>query len=148
MYIEELEVGQVFKLEPVTVSEEEVFSFAEKYDPQPIHIDREFANNSVFKGVIASGFQTVALVWEKWIRAGIHGEEIIGGTGIDHLRWHKPVYPNDTLYTEVKVSQTKVSSRGSKGTVTFEFIIYKQNNDITTTFEVNVILKAKNGSEK
>jgi acyl dehydratase len=52
------------------------------------------------------------------------------------------VYPNDTLQTEVKVSNKKLSSKGGKGTVTFDFFIYNQKRELTTTFQVSVILKA------
>ncbi|MGO4886305.1 MaoC/PaaZ C-terminal domain-containing protein [Anaerobacillus sp. MEB173] len=143
MYINELEIGQKFVLEPVTISEEEIYRFAEKYDPQPIHIDKEFAINSIFNGIIASGFQTISLVWRKWINEGIHGNEIVGGLGMDNLRWKQPVYPNDTLLTEVEVLNTKLSSRGGRGTATFRFDIYNQNKELTTTFDVHAVLKAR-----
>ncbi|MDL4843154.1 MaoC/PaaZ C-terminal domain-containing protein [Aquibacillus rhizosphaerae] len=143
MYIEELEVGQQFKLEPVKVVEEDVINFAKKYDPQRIHMDPEYAKKGMFKGIIASGYQTIGLVWAKWIEAGILGDEIIAGTGVDKIRWLKPVYPNDTLIGEVEVKNIQPSSRGGRGRATFRFEIGNQRNESVTTFEIDVLLKAK-----
>ncbi|WP_286886257.1 MaoC/PaaZ C-terminal domain-containing protein [Aneurinibacillus sp. UBA3580] len=70
MYFEEFYTGQRFTLEPITITAEEIDEFARKYDPQPIHIDREFAEQGPFGGIIASGFHTAGVVWRQWIESG------------------------------------------------------------------------------
>lgn len=59
-YYEDLPVGTVIDLgtshEPFT--EEAIIAFARQYDPQPFHIDPEAARDSIFKGLIASGWHT------------------------------------------------------------------------------------------
>ncbi|WP_112181544.1 MaoC/PaaZ C-terminal domain-containing protein [Paraliobacillus zengyii] len=143
MYIEDLKVGQQFNLEPIKVEKEDVLDFAKKYDPQRIHIDEEFAKQGMFKGIIASGYQTIGLVWSRWIEADVLGDEVIAGAGVDQIRWTKPVYPNDLLIGTVEVMNKRLSSRGGRGTVTFSFTINNQNKETVTTFSIDVLLKTR-----
>ena len=114
MYFEEFNVGDKFSSGGVTFTESEIVRFALQYDPQPFHIDVEAANNSQFKGLIASGFQTLALVFRMYIQEGML-KQGMGSPGMDELRWLLPVRPGDTLHMEVEVLSTKASS--SKRTV-------------------------------
>src|SRR6185437_6862708 len=60
-YFEDFTVGEVLILGQVTVSEAEIVAYARQFDPQPFHTDPERAKTSVFGGLIASGWHTVAL---------------------------------------------------------------------------------------
>jgi acyl dehydratase len=60
-YAEDLAVGQRFELGSYTISEEEIVGFAKQYDPVPIHTDKEAAATGPFGGLIASGFNTLAI---------------------------------------------------------------------------------------
>ena len=57
MYFEDYEVGMVFdeEIEPISFTEEEIIEYGKKYDPRPIHIDREAAGKSRFGKIIAPG---------------------------------------------------------------------------------------------
>jgi len=46
---------------PHTVTREEIVSFARQYDPQPFHLDDVEDEHSVFDGLVASGWHTVAI---------------------------------------------------------------------------------------
>lgn len=43
------------------VTREEIVSFAKRYDPQPFHLDNVEDEDSIFNGLVASGWHTVAL---------------------------------------------------------------------------------------
>ena len=53
---------------PVNVEENELIEFALRYDPQPMHIDPEAAKKGPYKGLIASGWQTCALVMGELVK--------------------------------------------------------------------------------
>ena len=56
LYFEEFTVGHIFICEPILITAEEIHQFAMKYDPAPIHINPEYAENeSIFNGIISSG---------------------------------------------------------------------------------------------
>ncbi|HET8726312.1 MAG TPA: MaoC/PaaZ C-terminal domain-containing protein, partial [Alphaproteobacteria bacterium] len=61
LYFEDFTVGRTFTTPGATLTEAEIIHFALTYDPQPFHIDVEAAKRSAYGGLIASGFQTLAL---------------------------------------------------------------------------------------
>src|SRR5665213_1525365 len=64
LYWEDIEIGTRRELGTYTFTEEEIIRFAKKYDPQVIHTDPEAAKDSIFGGLIASGWHTAA-IWMK-----------------------------------------------------------------------------------
>lgn len=60
-YFEDIEVGLTRDCGEVVVEEEEMLDFAERYDFQPIYVDKEASRNSLFGDLIASGWLTAAL---------------------------------------------------------------------------------------
>jgi len=73
-YLEDFQVGDKFDVGSIVVEEDEVLSFARRFDPQPMHIDREAAANGWFKGLIASGWHTAALVMKLNAEAKLMGD--------------------------------------------------------------------------
>ena len=57
-FLEDFSVGDRFQTGTMTVSEEAVVSFAEQFDPQVFHLDREAAARSFFGELVASGWVT------------------------------------------------------------------------------------------
>jgi acyl dehydratase len=61
-WFEDITVGDRFETPGYTFTEGEILDFAFRYDPQPFHLDREFAEKqSIYGGLIASGFHTLAV---------------------------------------------------------------------------------------
>jgi acyl dehydratase len=116
-YWEDIEIGARRELGTYTFSESEIIAFARKYDPQIFHLDPEAAKQTVFGGLIASGWHTIA-VWMKLAIAGRAQEKqedrgvLRAGVspGFQDLRWLKPVRPGMTLTYSSEVSG-KVESR-------------------------------------
>jgi acyl dehydratase len=111
-YLEDLSVGDTFETPTITVDEDEVLEFARRYDPQPMHIDREAARLGKFGGLIASGWHTAALVMKLNAEARILGDTPMLGMGIDGIQWPLPVRPGDTLRVVTEV--TKITPSRSK----------------------------------
>src|SRR3546814_14425706 len=87
----------------------QIVDCAMRYDPQPIHIDLEAAKEGPFSGLIASGFQTLALAFRLFLDRGFYEKSIIVGPGLDELRWTAPVRPGDTLKSIVEVLEVTPS---------------------------------------
>ena len=64
-YFEDFAEGQVFELGEQQIGEEEILEFARKFDPQPFHVDREKASQSMYGGLIASGCHFAARNGQK-----------------------------------------------------------------------------------
>ena len=143
MYFEEFNVGDTFKSAGVTFTEGEIVRFALQYDPQPFHIDVEAANKSQFKGLIASGFQTLALVFRMYIQEGML-KQGMGSPGMDELRWLLPVRPGDTLHMEAEVLSTKASTRRSgRGYVEMLCNMINQKSEKVMTVRVTQIIRCR-----
>jgi acyl dehydratase len=102
-YFEDLTVGETHDCGSVHVTREEMLEFAERYDPQPIHVDPEAAGESMFGGLIASGWLTCALSARQLVRGYMNDTASLGGRGMDDVRWHAPVYPDTTLSVTVEL---------------------------------------------
>lgn len=143
MYFEEFEIGQKFNLEPVIMTLEDIDEFAKKYDPLPIHINPEFAENGVFNGIIASGFHTLCAIWGQWVRLNKTGAEVVGGIAIDYLNWTAPVRPNDTLQGVVEIVDLIRTSKGGRGILVTKVTVHNQDNILVMTTQVKGLLKTK-----
>lgn len=144
MYFEEFQVGQRFQCDPLLIKAEEIHSFASKYDPHPIHIDKDYAeNHSLFNGIISSGFLTVSAVWGQWIRAEVFGNEFLIGKGFDYLKFTNPVRENDVLSTEVEVLELRPTSNESRGEITLKFTVTNQHGEVVMLAQVRVLLRTK-----
>lgn len=147
MYFEEFQVGDIYKSDGVTFTESEIVRFALQYDPQPFHIDVEAAKNSQFKGLIASGFQTLALVFRMYIQEG-RLKQGMGSPGMDELRWLRPVRPGDTVHMEAEVQGKKESSsRNDRGYVDLFCRMINQRSEIVMTVRVIQIIRRKDAQE-
>lgn len=96
-YFEDFTLGETWKSPPVEMTQEDIVTYASRYDPQPMHTDPEKAAAGRFGSVIASGWQIAALSMQLFIESGGYGETPVVGLGIDELRWRRPVRPGDTL---------------------------------------------------
>lgn len=130
-YFEDTEVGEVYELDGrYEVTEEEVVEFAEKYDPQPFHLDPEAAKESIFGELAASGWHTASMCMRLLVDGFLEPETSMGARGVDELRWKRPVYPGDTLRVEVEIVDKRVSeSRPEMGHVRTKMTGYNQHDD-------------------
>jgi acyl dehydratase len=102
-YLEDIEVGEKAQIGPVTMTEADIVDFARRWDPQPMHADPEWAARGPFKGLIASGWHTAALVMRMTVDAQPLGNLPILGLGVDGIQWPQPVRPGDTIEVEIEV---------------------------------------------
>ncbi len=110
--------GQVHELGRVVVSEDEIVAFARQFDPQPFHLDPEAAKDSVFGGLIASGWHTGAMWMRLYVDSLLGGGSGQGSSGIEELRWLAPVRPGDTLSGRLIVLEATTSeSHPARGTI-------------------------------
>jgi acyl dehydratase len=75
-----------------------------------MHTDPEAARESIYGGLIASGWHTAGAYMRLLVDALIGESASIGSPGIDNLRWLKPVRPGDTLRGRLTVLEAKPSN--------------------------------------
>jgi acyl dehydratase len=134
-YFDDFEIGERIVTAGVTLTESLIIDFALRYDPQPFHIDLEAAKDSNFGGLIASGFQTLALGFRMALETGVFRACGMGSPGFDELRWLRPVCPGDTLHSELEVIDKKPStSKPDRGMLRIKYRIKNQRGEDVITF--------------
>lgn len=127
-YLDDLTVGDTFETVGITLTEAGIIDFALMHDPQPFHVDKVAAEKSIFAGLIASGFQTLALTFRLFRDTGVLHDTNLGGHGMDEVRWLAPVFAGDTISAKVTVEAiTPSRSKPDRGTVKFRYRTYNQD---------------------
>lgn len=109
---EDVTVGDTRSFGEYEVSREEILRFAERYDPQPFHVDEEAAAESLFGGLVASGWHTAAMTMRMLVEGELNDSGAMGAVGVDELRWPTPVRPGDTLSLETEVLEKEPFREG------------------------------------
>ena len=134
-YFDDFDIGDKFTSKGITVSEAAILDFALAYDPQPFHLDVRAAAESPYGGLIASGFQTLALGFRAFYDANVINACSMGSPGMDELRWLRPVRPGDTLRTEAQVTEKRPSdSKPDRGILRMAYEIVNQDDELVMTF--------------
>lgn len=143
-YFDDFSVGQVFITPGMTLTEGEIINFAMMYDPQAFHVDKVAAQDSLFGGLIASGFQTLALSFRLFMNTAVPATANLGGPGMDELRWLKPVRPGDTIKVRITVlSVTPSRSKADRGSIVWGFETLNQADDVVMTAKITSILRRR-----
>jgi len=144
LFFEDFDVGQEFLSRAATLTESQIIDFALVYDPQPIHVDVPGSAEGPFGGLIASGFQTLALTFRLFWDTGTMAECGMGAPGIEELKWLSPVRPGDTLRTRVEVVAVRESSsKQDRGTVTLNYSGINQDDKVVINFTVAQIIRKR-----
>jgi acyl dehydratase len=140
-YLDDLAVGDCFETGGISLTEGGIVDFALVHDPQPFHIDKVAATESIFGGLIASGFQTIALTFRLFRDTGVLNGTNLGGHGMDEVRWLAPVFAGDTIRARVTVEAIKPSrSKPDRGTVRFRYRAYNQKDVEVLSFIIHHVM--------
>ena len=131
-YFEELEPGAVFKHQPgrtVTETDNLLFSTL-SMNPQPLHLDAEFAKDSEFGQILVNSLFTLSTLIGLSVGELTLGTTV-GNLGFEKVEFPKPVFIGDTLYAETEVIDKRESkSRPNWGIVNFEHRAVNQRGEI------------------
>ncbi|MGI6174715.1 MAG: MaoC/PaaZ C-terminal domain-containing protein [Christensenellales bacterium] len=103
MYFEDYEIGKTYSIQNVHIDEEKLLSFAQEYDPLPVHLDEEYAQTTPFRGLIAPGVMSFMTFWRRFLDMNVLTEGLIAGKSTK-IEWLAPVYPGDVLSGEVRIT--------------------------------------------
>ena len=109
--IEDIEMGMTRYIRKV-ITDRDIEQFAEiSTDHNPVHLDDEYARDTIFEGRIAHGILTAGLV------SAVIGEQLPGHGTIymsQNLKFLAPVRPGDLVHAEVKVVDMVIDKRRVK----------------------------------
>ena len=127
--------------EGYTVSKSEIITFGEKYDPQVFHTNEDAAEDSIFGGLVASGWQTAAICMRLHVECS-EDTATQAGVGVDTLRWRLPLRPGDTLRLRTEIIDKRLSeSDPSRGFVTTLHEGLNQDDELVISYEATAMVR-------
>jgi acyl dehydratase len=139
LYLDDLQIGQRFTSGTHVVDEEQIKAFARQFDPQPFHLDNEAAKDTLFSGLVGSGWHTAAITMRLIVEGLPFAGGIIGAGG--ELDWPNPTRPGDTLQVESEVLDIRPSrSTPNRGVATVRSLTYKQRNEVVQRLTAKLIV--------
>ena len=145
-YYEDFSVGESFTLGSVEMVEDEMIAFASEFDPQRFHVDPQAAAQTIYGGLIASGWHTGSLMM-RLSADGFLGENCLGAAGASELSWPAPVRAGDILTLRIEVlSKRESNSRPNLGFLELTNELFNQNGDVVIRVVPTMLIARRQAS--
>jgi len=139
-YFEDLHVGQQFESGTHAIDERQIMEFAQQFDPQPFHLDATAATDTIFGGLVASGWHTAAITMRLLVTSGL---PIAGGLvgAAAEIAWPKPTRPGAILKVESEILELRPSrSRADSGVATIKSETRNQHGETLQVLVAKLIV--------
>ena len=130
LFLDDFKPGQVFRhalRKTVTESDNMLFSVM-TLNPQPLHIDFEFAAQSEWKQPLVNSLFTLGLM----IGISVHDTTLgttVANLGMSETSFPAPLFHGDTVHVETEVRSVRPSkSKPDRGIVEFEHRAFNQHD--------------------
>jgi len=105
------------------VTEAEIVAFASRYDPLPIHVNREAAAASPFGALTASGVHVLAIRM-RLLHDFAYGGGVIAAIGLDEVRYLAPLRAGQDCQVEITFLEKRPSGKhADRGVAIMEVIM-------------------------
>ena len=117
---EDFKVGDIAEFGPLAVAAADIKSFAERFDPQPMHLNEAASQNTIWSGFSAAGLHLVCMHMRLFADGVLRESSSMGSPGVEEVRYLAPVRAGDSLTLRVEVRGARPSkSRPEVGLVNF-----------------------------
>ena len=145
LYYEECEIGRVIEhtlRRTVTEMDNTLFSCL-THNPQPLHIDHEFAAKSEWGKPLVNSLFTLGLMIGVSVGDTTMGT-LVANLGMTDIKFTNPVFHGDTLHfaTEI-VLRRESKSRADAGIVEFLHRAYNQHGKLVAECKRQAFMKKK-----
>ncbi len=142
-FLEDISVGQRFGSGTIRVSADDITRFAQKFDPQPFHLDPAAAAETLFGGLAASGWHTAALTMRLLVEGEFLPAGGLIGAGFDELAWPIPVRAGGELHATSEILAVRRSkSHLMQGVIKVRNLTLNQKGHTVQRAVANLIVKA------
>jgi acyl dehydratase len=155
-FYEDFVIGDETLLGSHEFGRDAIIAFAREYDPQRFHIDEEAAENSIFRGLCASGWHTCCVAMRLIVdsRDAIRAAAIARGEsvpplgvspGVNNLRWPNPTRPGDVVTYSSLVTSKRETKRPQWGLVGIRTRGVNQNGLQALSMDSHVFVARRGG---
>ena len=147
-YFDEWQVGDriVHDLRRTVTETDNLMISTLTHNPQPLHLDAEYAGATEFGRIVVNGIFTFGLMIGISVGDTTLGT-LVANLGYDEVVMPKPVFIGDTLRVETTVLEKRPSnSRPTQGLVVFEHRTYNQNDELVCRCKRTALLRREAAS--
>ena len=128
LFYEDMEVGEEHKSTGRTVTETDIVNFAGiSADYNNMHIDEEFAKNTVFKTRVAHGMLVTSMATGLWFTMPRLATAAF--MGLEDWRFSRGVFPGDTIHITRKLVEKREHKRPNMGFFIFEVNVFNHKDE-------------------
>ena len=130
LYYEDFKPGMEFKhaLTRTITEMDNILFCAMTHNPQPLHLDEEFAKKTEYGQRIVNSLFTLGLVIGVSVGDTTLGTTL-GNLGMNDVRYRNPVFHGDTIRALTRIKEMRESkSRPDAGLVVFEHFGFNQRD--------------------
>ncbi|ENW93329.1 MaoC/PaaZ C-terminal domain-containing protein [Acinetobacter dispersus] len=143
IYIDDLNIGDVFNSETFEFTKEKIIDFAKEFDPQTFHCDEKLAKECFFKELVASGLHTNAVTM-KLLVGSVPLVNGIVGVSLD-VNWYHPIKPGDIVFLRTEITDISMSLKDPrKGYIFSNHDLYNQQRVFCQRIKAKLLSLKKN----
>jgi acyl dehydratase len=136
--ISELTENQILDFGEVVLGDNDIIQYSLTHDPIPFHIDKEFAEKSHFKGLIASGPHLFHIFYTReWIPR--FKNTVYAGRGVTNWMMERPVYANATSYCKCHVKKIDPKPERGFNVIHWYFEFTNEKNELLQALDLIVL---------
>jgi len=140
LYLDDVSVGQRFISGTYQMDLKRMKEFAEEFDPQRFHLDDEAAQQSIFRGLAASGWHTAAATMRLSVLGDLRFAGGLIGLG-GEIEWPRPTRAGDTLRVETEILEIVPSrSKPNQGIVRVRSTTVNQHGEPVQIFTAKLLV--------
>jgi len=124
----------------ITDADHEAFCKLVGYDV-PLFLDHAYAGSRGLRGRLCPSH--LIMSFSTAMTGDLFTDTIIAMVALDNARFLAPVYPGDTIRTEVEVLEKRETSKPDRGIVVFRDHVYNQHGQEVFTNDKTVLLKRR-----
>jgi acyl dehydratase len=144
LYFEDVEVGTTFTTLRRTVTEADIVNFAGvSGDFNPLHMDAEFAKESLFGQRVAHGVLVLGIATGLRQGIGLFDGTLMGLLELRTWRFLAPVFIGDTVRVETEIIELRPTSKPDRGVMTQRISVLKQDDTLVQQGELVALLKRR-----
>ena len=143
LYFEDLEPGFEYVTQSRTVTEADIVSFAcLSGDFNPLHVDAEFARETVFGERIAHGLLGLSIASGLTSRTGMLEGTTVAFLGLQ-WRFKGAITIGDTITVRSRVASKRETSKPDRGLVTIASEVVNQRGEVVQEGEKTLLVKRR-----
>lgn len=144
IWLEDFVPGTVLTSPPRLVTIEDVDTWAALTgERHPVHMDDAFAQAAGFRGRVAHGLFSLALVEGLKAEIGVFERSVIASLGWNNVKFSAPLYPGDKVHLRLTLVSKRASSKPGKGIAEERGVLVKEDGTEVVSGDHVIILLSR-----